>query len=175
MMTRLWIPWARGVTHMNETCRDSSEAGPGPRVHHRKKPPPPHGGPGPGCPASNRSVINGQNPEEESFSSSADRTAPQQMSPDLHWPGWVVWGDPTCRSPDWEADASLKLEHWRKEHRKLSFLPALRSSLRPGLPNQEQRVGGATPTSGTVNQLPASYLFPWLPDVVLRTDTCSGR
>jgi hypothetical protein len=76
---------------------DSSEAGPEPRVHCGKTPPPPQGGPGPGRSPSSQSVIKGQNPEEESFSSSADRTAPPQMSPDLHSPGWGVWSDPTSQ------------------------------------------------------------------------------
>jgi hypothetical protein len=138
---------------------DSSEAGPEPRVHCGKTPPPPQGGPGPGRSPSSQSVIKGQNPEEESFSSSADRTAPPQMSPDLHSPGWGVWSDPTSQK-SWLRSRCCpeERESWREEHRKLSFLPPTQV-----LPQACSTQSGAEGGSGHVyfwNSKPASCLIP---------------
>jgi hypothetical protein len=65
---------------------------------------------------------------------------------------------PPHRSPGWEADAVLKRESWREEHRKLSFLPPTQV-----LPQACSTQSGAEGGSGHVyfwNSKPASCLIP---------------
>jgi hypothetical protein len=109
------------------------------------------------------------------FSSSTDRTAPLQTSLTSTHQAQVCESTPHLEVLAEKLMLPPSESTGDKSTRSCHSCPTLRYYLRPVLPNQEQRVGVATPPSGTVSQLPASYLFPWLPSVVMRTDARSGR